>query len=410
MRCPFSNFTIMADGGCACAPGSDKLCPVPGGNGSMVNTCIDSTTDPDNCGACGTKCDPTVACIAGKCGKAPTALVAAATGCKSIHVAFDGGKIYWTDEGHGTVKSIATTGGAAAASLSTGEMGPTILLVKAGTVYWVDSGNNSIRSASGGGAATTVVAMPPAISATPACDTACMVANVDENKGIHGLALSPDGNTLYFSAGTDVYKVAKGGGTITNVGYSEGPRHGVPGALAVDDKYVYYPTGVNGNVEIMPIAAMCDMAAATAQDPTCPLRQARSQTPLVLDTIFLKGDKLYWAQGQAVRVGSVSAKLDAGLSGQDGNDYSASVNTGVVTGFALGTANAYFGEFPAAQGKPEDGFIERAANPPYAKDMTPNAVVIARKQPSPTSLAVDGTNVYWTTSDCDIQMIADSPQ
>src|SRR5262249_7045106 len=161
----------------------------------------------------------------------------------------------------------------------------------------------------------------------------------------------------YFSAGTDVYKVPKGGGTVTNVGYSEGPRHGVPGALAVDDKYVYYPTGVNGNVEIMPLTATCDLGEATSQDPTCPLRQARSQRPLVFDTIFLKGDKLYWAQGQAVRVGSVSAKIDGGLTAQDGNDYSASVNTGIITGFALGTANAYFAEFPAAQGKPEDGFI-----------------------------------------------------
>ena len=231
-----------------------------------------------------------------------------------------------------------------------------------------------------------------------------------ENEGIHGITLSPDGATIYFSAGTDVYKVPKAGGAPVDVGYSEGPRHGVPGALAVDTKYVYYPTGVNGNVEVMPLTMMCDPAAATAQEPTCPFRQARSQTPLVLDTIFLRGDKLYWAQAQAVRVGSVSAKLDAGLAGQDGNDYSSTFNAGNITGFALGTANAYFGEFPPSQGKPEEGFIERAGIHRTQRDTTPAAVVIARKQPNPTSFAVDGTNVYWTTTNCDISMIADMPQ
>jgi hypothetical protein len=377
----------------------------------MVPTCIDSTTDPNNCGVCGTKCDPTVACIAGKCGKAPSALVAAATGCKSIHLVYDGGKIYWTDEGHGTVKSIATTAGATATSLATGEMGPAMLLVNNGTVYWIDNGNGSIRSvAAGGGTATTLVAMPPAQGTTPPCDTGCMSAYVDENKGIHGLTFSPDGNTLFFSAGTDVFKVAKTGGAVTNVGYSEGPRHGIPGALAVDAKYAYYPTGVNGNVEILPITMACDVAEATSTEPTCPLRQARSQTPLVLDTIYLRGDKLYWGVGQAIRVGSIGAKLDAGLSGVDGTDYSPAINAGNITGFALGTTNAYFGEFPAAQGNPEDGLIERAGNPPYTGANPPNAVVIARKQPNPTSFAVDGTNVFWTTSDCDIEMIADSPQ
>ena len=142
MRCPFSNFTILQDGGCACAPGSDKVCDGPARDGGTVPTCIDSMADPNNCGACGTKCDPTVACISGKCGKAPTALVAAATGCTSIHMAYENGKIYWTDQGHGTVKSIATTGGAAT-SIATGEMAPTLIIVRDGNVYWVDSGNNS---------------------------------------------------------------------------------------------------------------------------------------------------------------------------------------------------------------------------------------------------------------------------
>jgi hypothetical protein len=35
---------------------------------------------------------------------------------------------------------------------------------------------------------------------------------------------------------------------------------------------------------------------------------------------------------------------------------------------------------------------------------------VARDQAAAMSIALDGTNVYWTTSNCDINFIADSPQ
>jgi hypothetical protein len=56
------------------------------------------------------------------------------------------------------------------------------------------------------------------------------------------------------------------------------------------------------------------------------------------------------------------------------------------------------------------GYIEKAAAPPFESGTTPNAIVIARDQPNAMSFALDGTNVYWTTSRCDISYIADSPQ
>ena len=56
------------------------------------------------------------------------------------------------------------------------------------------------------------------------------------------------------------------------------------------------------------------------------------------------------------------------------------------------------------------GYIEKGAAPPFESGTTPNAIVIARNQPTATSFALDGTNVYWTTSRCDISHIADSPQ
>jgi len=370
-------------------------------------------TDPANCGRCGIACLPNAACVSGRCGKAPTALIPAQAGCTvlektpygvatlSIRLVLDGGKIYWTDPGHGTVNSIATEGGAVT-TLATNEMTPSSLIVRGGSVYWADRGNNTIRGLAASSATpTTLVAMVPASSATFFCDNACTQASGDMS--IHGIALSPDGNTLYFAAGTDVYMVPKDGGDVVDVGSSEGPRHGVPNALAVNNEFAYYLTDGNGHVELLSLTTMCDPAAAdpahfadSGTSPTCPPWLARSQIPL-LDTIYVRGDKVYWAT-ESVRIVSVSARLDGGY-GPIG--YSASVNSGPITGFAVGTANAYFGE---------DGFIEKAANPPYGEGLIPNATVLARNQPMPSSFAIDGTNVYWTTSNCDIEMLADSPQ
>jgi hypothetical protein len=229
------------------------------------------------------------------------------------------------------------------------------------------------------------------------------------NEGIHGIALSDDGATVYFTAGTELYKVPKAGGAVVNVGYSEGPRHGIPKALAVNTQFAFYPTDLTANVEMAPLTAMCDPAAAALPEPTCPLRLARSQGGLLLDTIYVRGDNVYWANDDKVIMKSIAVALDAGLDAAK-TEFAGAVNFGNVTGFALGTANAYFGEFPALGTNPADGYVEKSPNPPYAAGATPTPTTLARNQPAPASLAVDGTNVYWTTSNCDIQMLADSPQ
>ena len=62
------------------------------------------------------------------------------------------------------------------------------------------------------------------------------------------------------------------------------------------------------------------------------------------------------------------------------------------TDYATITSRIYFGE---------DGFVERT---PYAPGSA--AGVIARGQMAPTSIAVDATRVYWSTSDCAINSTA----
>jgi hypothetical protein len=313
----------------------------------------------------------------------------------------DSGKIYWSDPGHGTIMSRATTGGPSSV-LAMNEAAPTLLVVRSGTVYWIDTGNNTIRAVvSGGGSPKTLVAMAPGLP-----DGGLLFAN---DAGIHGIALSPDGETLYFSAGADVYKMPAAGGEVVELGYSEGPRHGAPAALAVDTRYVYYPTAVNGTVEMMSLTTPCDLAAATGPAPSCPIRMGKIISG-ILDVIVARGDHVYWGTSQSVRMASISAREDGGISVNAGSDYPPTVDTGQVTGFAIGDAYGYFGEFPVYGGKPEDGFIEKAPSPPYPPTSMANALVIARNQPMPTSFALDGTNVYWTTSRCDIMTLADSPQ
>src|SRR5450432_2931517 len=100
-------------GVCACQDGTPTVCS---------GTCVDTTSDPDNCGACGTKCGATSACAAGVCSPMPTAVLPAVAGCTALTLAAAGGSLYYADEGHGTINKV---GGAAA--LVTGEMGPTWL-------------------------------------------------------------------------------------------------------------------------------------------------------------------------------------------------------------------------------------------------------------------------------------------
>jgi|HubBroStandDraft_1064217.scaffolds.fasta_scaffold00763_3 hypothetical protein len=430
------NAYMTKDSGetCVCQSDVPTLCDYDAG---QMPQCVDTTTDNANCGGCGITCAPTVACNNSKCGTAPSQLVAPAAGCVSTRVVYDSGNIYWEDLGHGTIKSIpAGSDGGAVTTIVTGQTiaavqtpdgplawpsGPlaTVLLVHAGTVYWIaastpvfcptDGGlcsggyGDTIMSATAGGMPKTVLkmSMDPPPSPVSATDAGYPLEQPGQNPPISTMALSPDGNTIYFAAGTRFYSIPSIGGTVTYVTYAEGPEHGEATALAADTMYLYYPANVSGNVEINSITTMCDPTAAANE--TCPVRIAESQGDLVYDTIVIRGDSLYWGNGQSIRVGSVQSGLAGNLAG---DDYPNTLEGSNVTGFAVGTQYGYFGE----TGSDGAGYIEKGASPPFDGGNAPNAILIARGQPQPMSFALDGTNVYWTTTNCDINYIADSPQ
>jgi hypothetical protein len=174
----------------------------------------------------------------------------------------------------------------------------------------------------------------------------------------------------------------------------------------------------------------------------------------VYDNIVARAGSFYWGNGEAVRTDTITVALSGSLMGQDFPGATQSTN---ITGFALGSEFAYFGEpgtdnvcsadhkTPCVQTIANDsrchdpdaascssvcddarwvcpeatpvgqtcvtlGYVEKGAAPPFESDTPPSAVILARDQPTPTSFALDGTNVYWATSACDIRYMADSPQ
>lgn len=364
----------------------------------------------------------------------------------SIRLAYDAGYVYWTDIGHGTLKSIATGGAGTPTTLASGltiasiqtPTGPLLLprgstsgpdasalIVHAGTLYWIGGSTPTTCDDAGmcsGGAGTTIMSlapggtpktllkmsMDPGPSPVSATDAAFPIEIPGENPPILTMALSPDGNTIYFAAGSRFYSIPSTGavGAPTYVGYAEGPEHGEATALTADNTYLYYPSNLAGNVEILNFGMMCDPDAAANE--LCPVRIAESQGSLVYDTITIRGDGLYWGNGSNVVVGSVSGALTGKIGGAD---FPNTLFSGNVTGFVIGTQNGYYGECSTVGcPDPGDGFIEKGASPPYEAGVFPNSIVIARDQPVPMSFALDGTNVYWTTANCDINYIADSPQ
>jgi hypothetical protein len=433
--CAGNAYMATRDSGtCVCQSDVPTLCTYDAG---QMPECVDMTTDNNNCGGCGMACPPTVACNNSVCGKPPTQLVPPAAGCMSMRLVYDSGNIYWADLGHGTIKMIPAAGGTAT-TLATGQTiaaiqtpggpllwpnGPiaTDILVHAGTVYWINAATpiscptdggvgctggmgTTIMSVTAGGTpkALLSMAMDPGPSPVSAVDAGFPLETPGQNPPILSMALSPDASTIYFAAGTRFYSIpSAGAGKVTYVTYAEGPEHGEATALTADNTYLYYPANQSGNIEINSIATMCDGDAAANE--MCPVRIAESQGDLVYDNIVIRGSSLFWGNGQSVRKGDVPTALGGSLAG---DDYPSTLEGTNVTSFAIGTKYAYYAE----TGMDQAGYIEKGLAPPFDGGNPPLAIMIARGQPQPTSLALDGTNVYWTTTKCDISYIADSPQ
>ena len=145
-----------------------------------------------------------------------------------MHLAVAGSTLYFTDETHGTVKSVAVTGGAVTPIAMT-EMAPTLISANGTTVYWLAKGAKSIKRSAAGAAATVIV---------PA-----------QTGDIGGFTLSEDGMSVYYAVGSKISKIKSDGtGTATEAGHEDS---GIPRALGVEGSLLGYPADVNGDIDIM---------------------------------------------------------------------------------------------------------------------------------------------------------------
>jgi hypothetical protein len=386
------------------------------------DACVDLARDGDNCGACGVRCKATAACNDGVCGAEPSVLVPSAPGCRSLRLSHEDGAITWVDMGHGTINRIATTGGAVTALASglhpaaifamvdqplfiNGGPVATGMVVRGGAVYWIEADDVVVLDDQGlphGGAGTSI----RTVTAGGAPVTLLPAALVPARAPLSALTLSPDGKTLYFGAGTRLYQMPSGGAKtaadVQQVGFTSGPEHGFATALAADDHRLFFPASVDTWVEIFDLSQKCDLAApAGPVGPGgygCPSIVFGSHPIPLMDTVLVKDGFFYWAKENNVWRADLST-ADPSLDGHA--TASDTIATFSVTGFAIGPQHAYFGE---------NVYVERGEFSPVSAGGATRARTLARGQTWPSSFAIDGTNVYWTTTACDISFIADSPQ
>jgi hypothetical protein len=421
-------FDHMDGKGCTCQLNIPDTCPGAGADGGAIMICVDKSSDPNNCGACQNRCAPNVGCVHGTCGVQPSVFVQPTPGCTSLKLAYQptNTTLYWADLGHSTIASIATSAGGMVTTLASATAGSVAAPIDpvpdtAGNVYWINTGTNSIGVRPAGGVPRVLVTGSSIASVAMADPNAPGGVDplIDGGLGLMGgipiigaIALSPDEKTLYIAAGTRFYAVAApAGGTPAYIGYTNGPEFGIAHALAADATRLFYATDLDGNVQALTFApTWCDPAAAKAK--MCPLRIGHGGG-LLLDTIYLRNGVVYWVSNSDV----VSHPLNASAPSVAVIAASTATNSNSITSFALGATAIYLAEVDetvAMSGsleKTQAGFSNGLAAGILVRNI-PQGSPDANANPigMPNSIALDGTNVYYTQGDCSIMKLVDPRQ
>jgi hypothetical protein len=361
----FTNaFRQGPTGACACDVASPDICG---------EACVDLANDDQNCGACGHTCDSPSTCAHGVCGPTPTRDVASRIGCGEMRLASEGASIIYTDTAAGHVMQLA--GGSPFQISGAETKAPTLLAVGGTTIFWLD-GKTIYRLAG--------------------LDISAVYTSVDD---VHGLAISDDGATVYFSAGNKVQSVpATGGGTPVDV---EIQTLDNPMALAVSGNLLASTVGFVGVVDVIqlggPMASCSTADESHGIDIAC-RRVASSQGELNLNSIAATASKVLWADGPNVKMGSLT------LDDSSPSPWSTiAYGPGPIVSLAAAGGSVYFNTSdPFA---PDSNVVARA---PMTADAAASPIRLARKITTnvPGSLAVAGARVYWATTDCGIQSVS----
>jgi hypothetical protein len=292
----------------------------------------------------------------------PAELVPASPSCSGVHLALAGDWLFWSNTADQSVSKVHTSTHQIVGLVGL-QNDPTFVAAIDGhanpsTVYWVLHGTE-IRETYQPSASTLTGTTYEAIG---------------------GLFSGPaEAPALFYSAGLGIYRA--GGGAA--IGFEQ---TGVPAALAFNGSSVAFVTK-DGNVDVIPSqngGQLIKCATDAASNINC-TRVATNQTRLLLDDVYLVDGQVYWASGASIYRASITA-ASTGLT-----PLATTAHGGDVASFFVAGSTIYLAE---------DGSIE-LAHVGGAVTATP----IAAGQAHPSAVRADASNVYWTRSDCAIEII-----
>ena len=310
-----------------CASGYADCNAAPA-DGCEVNT----QSDTNNCGACHTVCSS--GCINGQC-RGSFVLASGQSGPAFLVV--DGQNAYWTDYGGGTVMKVGLNGGTVVV-LASGQSEPQGIAVDATSVYWTNFGGGSVaRTSLSGGTVTTLATG----QASP-------------------YAIAVDSMNVYWtndnSSGT-IMKVPLAGGTPTTLASGQND----PLTIAVDGVSVYWATSGSGNVVKVPLAGGTVTTLASGIPGP--------------DSIAVDATYVYWlGNGVIAKVPLAGGTVTTLSSGQNPDPVSVVIDS--TTLYSTASESQPISALPLT-----GGALTTLATPP------PN---------NSCRLAVDGTSLYWT--------------
>ena len=303
---------------CLCA---GLLCPLPaagdagylvadgGADGGPVE-CVQSTSDPNNCGACGVVCASPYSCQNGTC--QARELVQGATTDTLHAVVSDGTNAYIVVSGSsgGTLLECAVTGcnqkptTVASGLANTNNNGPGMLALGGSWVYWANT--TAVEDLATANAAATTFAQPTGSSIYAVATSSTHVFWSDMKLGISMCAL---GSTCASPT------------VLVDLASMSGP----PQIIAADETYVYWTDQI-GNLFSRPVAGGTPSTLATDANTYGPMvavagrvyylssqnggiRTAIGRTPSSGATYFAiggaalatDGTTLYWADNHVVK-------------------------------------------------------------------------------------------------------------